>query len=258
MIMVALNFATKLNSRDIQKNVIVLGTLLCSVRLCSLSSISCATGDRSSQIEKRVLVSMRRNLPQKISKVFYEPKFGPTPPPQLKIPGSAPVYVTWFLLLLLLIIIINLLYLRKFIYSSKSFEPIMIKNISVYKIIVYYVWIVVWWKQRQKHHCLPNIKPANQSALCQDTSGGLVRSHIDENGTLRLFRYFFKKTASGLFISRPSHHNGIPSHIQSRNPNCSEYCRAQLQLKFLKSPALIRLLIRQNIRGDKKLGRLSS
>ena len=78
---VALNFATKLNSRDIQKNVIVLGTLLCSVRLCSLSSISCATGDRSSQIEKRVLVSMRRNLPQKISKVFYEPKFGPTPPP---------------------------------------------------------------------------------------------------------------------------------------------------------------------------------
>ena len=116
------------------------------------------------------------------------------PPPHSKIPGSAPVYLTWLLLLLLLIIIIiiiNLLYLRKFIYSSKSFEPIIIKNISVYKIIVYYVWIVVWWKQRQKHHCLPNIKPANQSALCQDTSGGLVRSHIDENGTLRLFRYFF-------------------------------------------------------------------
>ena len=39
----------------------------------------------------------------------------PLPPPQLKIPGAAPVYVTWFLLLLLLIIIINLLYLRKFI-----------------------------------------------------------------------------------------------------------------------------------------------
>ena len=87
---------------------------------------------------------MRRNLPQKISKVFYEPKFGPTPPPpQLKISGSAPVYVTWFLLLLLLIIIINLLYLRKFIYSSKGYEPIIIKNISVYEIIVYYVWIVV-------------------------------------------------------------------------------------------------------------------
>ena len=30
------------------------------------------------------------------------------------------------------------------------------------------------------------------------------------------------------------------------------------QFKFLKSPALIRLLIRQNIRGDKELGRLSS
>ena len=59
----------------------------------------------------------------------------PPPPPQLKIPGSAPVYVTWFLFLLLLIIIINLLYLRKFIYSSKRFEPITIKNISVYKII---------------------------------------------------------------------------------------------------------------------------
>ena len=135
---------------------------------------------------------MRSNLPQKISKVLSEPKFGP---PQSKIPGSAPLYVTWFLFLLflLLIIIINLLYLRKFIYSSKSFEPIIIKNISVYKIIVYYVWIVVWWKQRQKHHCLPNIEPAKNSALCQDTSGGLVRSHINENGTLRLFRYFFKK-----------------------------------------------------------------
>ena len=93
---------------------------------------------------------MRSNLPEKISKVFYETKFEPTPPPpppppQLKIPGSAPVYVTWilFLLLLLLIIIINLLYLRKFIYSSKGYEPIIIKNISVYEIIVYYVWIVV-------------------------------------------------------------------------------------------------------------------
>ena len=73
----------------------------------------------------------------------------PPPPPQLKIPGPAPVYVTWFLFLLLLIIIINLLYLRKFIYSSKGFEPITIKNISVYKIIFYYVWIVFWWKQRQ-------------------------------------------------------------------------------------------------------------
>ena len=198
---------------------------------------------------------------KKFQKSFLNQSLDALPPvPPSKIPGSAPVYVTWFLflLLLLLIIIINLLYLRKFIYSSKGYEPIIIKNISVYEIIVYYVWIVVWWKQRQKHHCLPNIEPAKKSALCQDTSGGLVRSHINENGTLRLFRYFFKKTASGLFISRPSHHNGISSHIQSRNPNCSEYCRAQLQFKFLKSPALIRLLIRQKIRGDKKLGRLSS
>ena len=96
-----------------------------------------------------MLVSMRSNLPQKISKVLSEPKFGPFPPPpptppHSKIPGSAPVYVTWLLLLLLLlIIIINLLYLRKFIYSSKGYEPIIIKNISVYEIIVYYVWIVV-------------------------------------------------------------------------------------------------------------------
>ena len=93
-----------------------------------------------------MLVSVRSNLPQKISKVLSEPKFGRPPPvPPSKIPGSAPVYVTWFLflLLLLLIIIINLLYLRKFIYSSKGYEPIIIKNISVYEIIVYYVWIVV-------------------------------------------------------------------------------------------------------------------
>ena len=90
-----------------------------------------------------MLVSVRSNLPQKISKVLSEPKFG-RPPPS-KIPGSVPVFVTWFLflLLLLLIIIINLLYLRKFIYSSKGYEPVILKNISVYEIIVYYVWIVV-------------------------------------------------------------------------------------------------------------------
>ena len=92
-----------------------------------------------------MLVSVRSNLPQKISKVLSEPKFGPPLPLPSKIPGSAPLYVTWFLflLLLLLIIVINLLYLRKFIYSSKGYEPIIIKNISVYEIIVYYVWIVV-------------------------------------------------------------------------------------------------------------------
>ena len=83
-----------------------------------------------------MLVSMRSNLPQKISKVLSEPKFGP-----------APFKNSWIRpclrYLVVVVVIINLLYLRKFIYSSKSFEPIIIKNISVYKIIVYYVWIVV-------------------------------------------------------------------------------------------------------------------
>ena len=80
---------------------------------------------------------------------------------------------------------------KKIHLQSKSFESIIIINISVCKIIVYYVWIVVWWKWWQKYHCLPNIEPANQGTLHQDTSAGLVRTHINENGTLWLSRYFF-------------------------------------------------------------------
>ena len=79
----ALHFATKLNSRDVQK-CIFWGTLLWSVRLCSQSSNSRANSDRRSQIEKHVAVSVRNNLPQKSSTVLSEPKFGPSPPPNKK------------------------------------------------------------------------------------------------------------------------------------------------------------------------------
>ena len=50
----ALHFATKLNSRDIQKYDrfwVPCYDLFASVRLCSQSSISRANGDRRSQIE---------------------------------------------------------------------------------------------------------------------------------------------------------------------------------------------------------------
>ena len=74
----ALHFATKLNYRDIQKCNRFLGTLLWSVRLCSQSNTSRANGDRPSQIERHVVVSVRsNNLPQKCSTVLTEPKFGP-------------------------------------------------------------------------------------------------------------------------------------------------------------------------------------
>ena len=56
---------------------LVLGTLLWSVRPRSQSSISRTNGDRRSQIEKHVVVSVRSNLPQKSSTVLSEPKFGP-------------------------------------------------------------------------------------------------------------------------------------------------------------------------------------
>ena len=54
--------------------------------LLKLPSISRANGERRSQIEKHVVVSVRSNLPLKISTVLSEPKFGP---PQSKIPGNA-------------------------------------------------------------------------------------------------------------------------------------------------------------------------
>ena len=66
---------------------LVLGTLLWSVRLRSQNSISRANGERRSQIEKHVVVSVRSNLPQKSSTVLSEPKFGP---PQSNVPGSTP------------------------------------------------------------------------------------------------------------------------------------------------------------------------
>ena len=69
--------------------------------------------------------------------------------------------------------------------SEKKHEP----STYIY-IYINILHIVVWWKFWQKHHCLPNIEPANQSSICQDTSGGLVWTHINENGTLWLSRYF--------------------------------------------------------------------
>ena len=82
----ALHFATKLNSRDIQKCHcfwVPSNDLFASARR---SSISRANGDQRSQIEKHVAVSVKSDLPQKSSTVLSEPKSGP---PAI-IPGSAP------------------------------------------------------------------------------------------------------------------------------------------------------------------------
>ena len=59
--------------------------MICSPPLAK-HFISRANGERRSQIEKHVVVSVRSNLPLKISTVLSEPKVGP---PQSKIPGNA-------------------------------------------------------------------------------------------------------------------------------------------------------------------------
>ena len=78
----AVNFATKLHSRDIKKK-IVLGYPI---------------GDWRSQIEKQVVVSVRSNLPQKSPTVPFEPKFGP--PTNKKIPRPPPPVIYHKLLLI--------------------------------------------------------------------------------------------------------------------------------------------------------------
>ena len=74
----ALHFATKLNSRDIQKcNCFGYPPMSCSPLLAKQSFPSNrrpATGDRRSQIEKHVVVSVRNNLPQKSSTVVSDPQ----------------------------------------------------------------------------------------------------------------------------------------------------------------------------------------
>ena len=85
----ALHFATKLNSRDIQKCDcfwVPSYELFASARQAVFPAQPAtgdrrpATGDRRSQIKKHVVVSVRNNLPQKSSTVVSNP--------QWKIPGS--------------------------------------------------------------------------------------------------------------------------------------------------------------------------
>ena len=74
----ALHFSTKLNSRDIKKcNGFLVPSYDLFASVFSQSSISRANGDRRSEIEKHVVVSVRSDLPQKSSTVLSEPKFGP-------------------------------------------------------------------------------------------------------------------------------------------------------------------------------------
>ena len=49
------------------------------VRLRSQNSISRANGDRRSQIEKHVVVSVRSNLPQKVQQSFLNQSLDPAP-----------------------------------------------------------------------------------------------------------------------------------------------------------------------------------
>ena len=57
--------------------ILLLGTLLWSVHLYSHNSIFRSSEDQHSQIEKHMVICVRRNLPQKSSTVLSEPKFGP-------------------------------------------------------------------------------------------------------------------------------------------------------------------------------------
>ena len=73
----ALHFSTKLNSRDIKKcNGFLVPSYDLFASVFSQSSIFLANGDRRSEIEKHVIVSVRSDLSQKSSTVFSEPKFG--------------------------------------------------------------------------------------------------------------------------------------------------------------------------------------
>ena len=67
-----------------------------------------------------------------------------------------------------------------------------LSNQRICAVILYFydVWIVFWRKLWQKHYCLPKPELADQNALHTDTARGLGRTHINENGTLRLSRYF--------------------------------------------------------------------
>ena len=74
----ALHFSTKLNSRDIKKcNGFVVPCYDLFASVFSQSSIFRVNGDRRSEIEKHVVVSVRSDLPQKSSTVLSEPKIGP-------------------------------------------------------------------------------------------------------------------------------------------------------------------------------------
>ena len=87
-----LHFATKLNSRDIQKcNCFWVPSydLFASAQKAVFPR---ANGDHPSQIERRVFVSGSINLPQKNLTVLAEPKFGLTnqkfmDPPLSQAPG---------------------------------------------------------------------------------------------------------------------------------------------------------------------------
>ena len=76
----ALRFATKLNSRDIQKCNCFWVPSYDLFAFARKAVFSAGNGDRRSQIEKHVAVSVRNNLPLKSSTVLSEPKFGSPPP----------------------------------------------------------------------------------------------------------------------------------------------------------------------------------
>ena len=77
----ALHFATKLNSRDIQKCNCFWVPSYDLFAFARKAVFPAGNGDRRSQIEKHVAVSVRNNLPLKSSTVLSEPKFGSPPPP---------------------------------------------------------------------------------------------------------------------------------------------------------------------------------
>lgn len=60
----------------------------------------------------------------------------------------------------------------------------------------------IWWKHRQWHHCVEQVKQAHHCTLRAAIAGRVAQAHINEDGDLRLSRYMPCHSASSY-----SHHS---------------------------------------------------
>ena len=59
---------------------------------------------------------------------------------------------------------------------------------SLYNDLLYSIHLVICWKQRQQHSCLPLFKPTNQGTLHPFSTTNLVWVDSHEGGAVRLSR----------------------------------------------------------------------